>query len=339
MTLSSWTPPGIILLSTDGYLSSSRGGCKGCYRSKMGEHVPEFSASEALIHSYSEMLAVQRGPTSRVHYDHLVLLDYLISKDTGIQCLQYLLRCLRLHNQSQHLFWEVLACGDETSWPSCKIRKISPDIIGSSPKFRKVPEALPAARECKPSKDWSGNLANDLALTQFHRSSKSCEVEYFTWKQIDREVALVKPNTRVSFRIEKLEEIMEEVDLAFIQDVEHRPKPVVIEAGGFPLIDLSSYNNPIALDALVTEIGDACKNWRFFQVINHGVPYDLLKRVEIAAKKFFDLPLEEKRRVGRDEEYPLGYYNTEHTKNVRDWKEVFDFTVANPVVGPASHED
>lgn len=30
----------------------------------------------------------------QLHYDHQVLLDYLISKDTGTDCAEYLLRCL-----------------------------------------------------------------------------------------------------------------------------------------------------------------------------------------------------------------------------------------------------
>ena len=38
----------------------------------------------------------------------------------------------------------------------------------------------------------------------------------------------------------------------------------------------------------------------------------------------------------RDEVNPYGYYDTEHTKNVRDWKEVFDFTVSTPTFIPAS---
>ena len=35
---------------------------------------------------------------------------------------------------------------------------------------------------------------------------------------------------------------------------------------------------------------------------------------------------------------PMGYYDGEHTKNVRDWKEVFDFVVEIPTLIPASHE-
>ncbi|XP_042494313.1 protein DMR6-LIKE OXYGENASE 1-like [Macadamia integrifolia] len=143
---------------------------------------------------------------------------------------------------------------------------------------------------------------------------------------------------------------MGEVDPAFIQDIEHRPKFITgLEAGGIPLIDLSlltshqslegySKDLPQAISDLVQEIGSACKDWGFFQVINHGVPSDVRRRVETAAKEFYELPLEEKRKVRRDEINPLGYYDTEHTKNVRDWKEVFDFTVDDPTVIPLTDE-
>ncbi|EOX98160.1 2-oxoglutarate and Fe(II)-dependent oxygenase superfamily protein [Theobroma cacao] len=139
---------------------------------------------------------------------------------------------------------------------------------------------------------------------------------------------------------------MGEVDPAFIQELEHRPKLSIIEAEGIPFIDLSMLNSPDAvsdpstLDSLVSEIGNACKNWGFFQVINHGVPLEQRRKLEKASRKFFAQPWEEKVKVRRDEVKVLGYYDTEHTKNVRDWKEVFDFTVQNPTIVPAStHPD
>ncbi|XP_058081052.1 protein DMR6-LIKE OXYGENASE 2-like [Magnolia sinica] len=130
-----------------------------------------------------------------------------------------------------------------------------------------------------------------------------------------------------------------EVDLAFIQPLEQRPKLSINEAESIPLIDLSPLNSPNsddpkAIAGLVAQIGAACSEWGFFQVINHGVPWDLRRRVESASKKFFDLPLEEKRKVQRDEVNPMGYYDTEHTKNVRDWKEVFDFAAEDPTFIP-----
>jgi len=42
-------------------------------------------------------------------------------------------------------------------------------------------------------------------------------------------------------------------------------------------------------------IGDACKNWGFFQVVNHGVSIDSVKRMREAWREFFDLPMEEKK--------------------------------------------
>ncbi|XP_062178116.1 protein DMR6-LIKE OXYGENASE 2-like isoform X3 [Alnus glutinosa] len=136
---------------------------------------------------------------------------------------------------------------------------------------------------------------------------------------------------------------MGEVDPAFIQDPEHRPRISFTEAEGIPLIDLS----PIAktlhpssdkVFAVVREIGNACEEWGFFQVINHGVPLEKCQRIEDVSRKFFAQSLEEKRKVRRNDKEVLGYYDTEHTKNVRDWKEVFDFTIEEPTIIPVSHE-
>ncbi|XAR59487.1 Flavanone 3-dioxygenase [Bertholletia excelsa] len=137
---------------------------------------------------------------------------------------------------------------------------------------------------------------------------------------------------------------MGEVNPAFIQAEEHRPKLTVSEAEGIPLIDLSIlFNspespNPNAIEPLVAEIGEACRTWGFFQIINHGVPLELRQKLELTSKKFFALPVEEKRKVKRDDINPLGYSDAEHTKNVRDWKEVFDVTVNDPIFLPASPE-
>jgi isopenicillin N synthase-like dioxygenase len=89
----------------------------------------------------------------------------------------------------------------------------------------------------------------------------------------------------------------------------------------------------------VKEIGSACRDWGFFQVINHGVPLSLRQRIDEASRLFFAQSLEEKRKVRRDEISPIGYYDTEHTKNVRDWKEVFDFVARDPCFIPLTYEE
>ncbi|XP_050226970.1 jasmonate-induced oxygenase 2-like [Mercurialis annua] len=131
---------------------------------------------------------------------------------------------------------------------------------------------------------------------------------------------------------------MGEVDQAFIQAPEHRPNLKNIEAEGIPTIDLSILSSPDALDVLVKKVGDACKNWGFFQVINHGVSLEKRDKIFNASENFFGQSVEEKNKVRRDEKKVMGYYDTEHTKNVRDWKEVFDFTVQDPTLVPASYK-
>ncbi|KAK4437832.1 Feruloyl CoA ortho-hydroxylase F6H1-1 [Sesamum alatum] len=75
-----------------------------------------------------------------------------------------------------------------------------------------------------------------------------------------------------------------------------------------PLIDLSPLNSPEsgadALARLVAEIGDACKKWGFFQVINHGVPSHVRERIELASKS----SLLCRRGEEEDELYALNYY-------------------------------
>ena len=68
------------------------------------------------------------------------------------------------------------------------------------------------------------------------------------------------------------------------------------------------------------------------------MPSESRRKIWDAARKFFALPVEEKRKVSRDEVNPFGYFDTEHTKNVRDWKEVFDFVVRTPAFGSASDD-
>ncbi|XP_014633581.1 protein DOWNY MILDEW RESISTANCE 6-like isoform X2 [Glycine soja] len=127
---------------------------------------------------------------------------------------------------------------------------------------------------------------------------------------------------------------MGDIDPAFIQSTEHRPKAKVVEVCEIPVIDLSEGRKEL----LISQIGKACEEWGFFQVINHGVPFEISREVEIEAKKFFEMSLEEKKKLKRDEFNAMGYHDGEHTKNVRDWKEVFDYLVENTAEVPSSHE-
>ncbi|XP_078159003.1 gibberellin 2-beta-dioxygenase 3-like [Carex rostrata] len=65
-----------------------------------------------------------------------------------------------------------------------------------------------------------------------------------------------------------------------------------------PIIDLSSSSSP-------ETIVQACKEFGFFKVINHGVSIDLVEKLEAEAVKFFAMPQSEKDKSGPSN--PFGY--------------------------------
>ncbi|KAL4204855.1 hypothetical protein AMTRI_Chr01g111810 [Amborella trichopoda] len=135
-----------------------------------------------------------------------------------------------------------------------------------------------------------------------------------------------------------------DMDPAFAQVQEDRPSNTAnLSAEGVPIIDLgplfsSNSDDSTALSKIVDQIGKGCKEWGFFQVINHGMPIELRNEVKKVAAKFFSQSVEEKRKIRRDEDNAMGYFDAENTRNVRDWKEVFDFLVVNPSEIPAEYD-
>ena len=70
-----------------------------------------------------------------------------------------------------------------------------------------------------------------------------------------------------------------------------------------PVIDLQGLDGdrrPVILE----QIREACEQWGIFLAINHGVPASLQSRMLQLAKEFFDLPLEEKRKISSPSDSP-----------------------------------
>ena len=63
-----------------------------------------------------------------------------------------------------------------------------------------------------------------------------------------------------------------------------------------PVIDVAPLRHGSGA-AVAGTIGEACRTWGFFYVVGHGVDEGLQRRLEQAARRFFDLPLEAKMRV------------------------------------------
>jgi isopenicillin N synthase-like dioxygenase len=105
-----------------------------------------------------------------------------------------------------------------------------------------------------------------------------------------------------------------------------------------PVIDIAGVTQSASGDTAqqaVNAIAKACREWGFFQVINHGVPDELIDTVWQQTRAFFSGPAVVKEAILRTRENPWGYYNNELTKNQRDKKEVFDYTTdgTDPIYG------
>lgn len=94
-----------------------------------------------------------------------------------------------------------------------------------------------------------------------------------------------------------------------------------------PTIDLRrpDATSLAALDA-------ACRDHGFFLVSGHGEDA-LIERTWAETRRFFAAPREMREAIRRSEERPLGYYDRELTKRLRDCKEVFDFMEPEGTIG------
>ena len=113
---------------------------------------------------------------------------------------------------------------------------------------------------------------------------------------------------------------MENPDLAPLAEGDNVGQHVpVIDLGG-----LTGMQDPATIARVASEIGDACRDWGFFQVVNHGVKQAHIDQVWKAVASFFQLPRPEKRKLTRSSDNPWGFFDRELTKNQRDKKEIFD---------------
>ena len=111
-----------------------------------------------------------------------------------------------------------------------------------------------------------------------------------------------------------------------MRDLDKHPIAATTElSSSVPVIDIGDLRSDDA-EVTVAEIADACRDWGFFQVVNHGISEELIDDVWAQTRAFFRLPREIREFIFRTRENPWGYYNNELTKNQRDKKEVFDYT-------------
>ncbi|KAI5657503.1 hypothetical protein M9H77_26296 [Catharanthus roseus] len=85
---------------------------------------------------------------------------------------------------------------------------------------------------------------------------------------------------------------------SYVRPESERPNlSEVSDCQNVPVIDLGSGDRTL----IVRQVGDACRDYGFFQVINHGVPKDVVEKMQNVAKEFFNLPVEEKLKLYSDD--------------------------------------
>ncbi|KAL7616588.1 hypothetical protein Lser_V15G04285 [Lactuca serriola] len=79
----------------------------------------------------------------------------------------------------------------------------------------------------------------------------------------------------------------------FIQPVERRlDVSKVLPNELIPVIDLSNYEDPEVMKSICY----AAEKWGFFQIVNHGLPLDIIDAIKDATHKFFELSTKEKKK-------------------------------------------
>lgn len=94
-----------------------------------------------------------------------------------------------------------------------------------------------------------------------------------------------------------------------------------------PVIDLQGLyccEGSIEREKVLKQLGDACEEWGFFQIVNHGIPESLMEAMMKVGKAFFGLSVEEKQAYAAlpglvMQGYGSKYIGTEGA--TRDWRD------------------
>ncbi|XVF83721.1 hypothetical protein PTKIN_Ptkin16aG0514500 [Pterospermum kingtungense] len=90
---------------------------------------------------------------------------------------------------------------------------------------------------------------------------------------------------------------------------EHKDRPLVSEifpdSLEIPIIDFSTLSTGDEHERRKLDL--ACKEWGFFQMINHGVEEEVLHKMMAAVAAFFELPIDEKKKYAMAEDDLQGY--------------------------------
>ncbi|KAK4734146.1 hypothetical protein R3W88_008407 [Solanum pinnatisectum] len=86
----------------------------------------------------------------------------------------------------------------------------------------------------------------------------------------------------------------------YVKPLNERPSLSKLSDVNIPTIDLEGSSN-------CEEISEACRDWGFFQVVNHGVPRELMDEAQQVWREFFHQPMDVKQSYGNTPKTYEGY--------------------------------
>ncbi|CAL5094031.1 unnamed protein product [Urochloa decumbens] len=99
-----------------------------------------------------------------------------------------------------------------------------------------------------------------------------------------------------------------------------------------PVIDLGRLLNPESWEEEAAKLRFACEEWGFFQVLNHGVPEEVVLNIKRDIQEFFKLPLEIKNLYAQQPGDLQGYGQAYVVSNDQklDWADMFAIIAQPP---------
>ncbi|XP_051133375.1 jasmonate-induced oxygenase 4-like [Andrographis paniculata] len=133
---------------------------------------------------------------------------------------------------------------------------------------------------------------------------------------------------KVVFGVQHLSESgIQKIPEVFVRPPSERPNfkgdaDVVVE---IPVIDMSELLHSSTKEKAMAMLDKACKEWGFFQLVNHGVNSELMSRMRETWIDFFKLSVEEKRKYAPDPITNEGYGSRVGVskKQTSDWGDYF----------------
>ncbi|KAF8391139.1 hypothetical protein HHK36_023440 [Tetracentron sinense] len=96
-----------------------------------------------------------------------------------------------------------------------------------------------------------------------------------------------------------------------------------------PVIDMERLVSGENKDLELARLHSACKEWGFFQLVNHGVRSSLVEKVKVEIQEWFKMPMEEKKKfwqqAGDMEGFGQAFVVSEEQK--LDWADLFFLTM------------